>query len=186
MLFFYYINKFIKTFLIFKIELYLYKNISFFINNKLLIITMKILKNHFKYYFKILTCISCIDFFDNKNRFKFVYELLSIKYNNSIRLKLINNEITPIFSIKMIFINAIWWEYECWDMFGVIFIHQKNCLRLLTDYGFQGFPLRKDFPIFGFIDTKFNIKQNKMCYNNIDLAQNFRLFFFNSPWEIFL
>ena len=168
-----------------KIELYFFTQNCFLLQNIIFKQLLKILKYHFKYYFKILTCISAIDFPENKNRFKLIYEILSIKYNNRIRLKISINEITPIYSIEKIFVGSIWWEYECWDMFGIIFLKQNNVIRLLTDYGFQGFPLRKDFPLSGFIDAKYNLVKNRICYENLELSQNYRIFSYNSPWENF-
>ena len=94
------------------------------------------------------------------------------------------NEIQSVYSVEKIYIGATWWEAECWDMFGVIFTNQKNMVRLLTDYGFQGFPLRKDFPLTGFIETRYNLVKNRITYSNLELTQNFRVFIFKSPWDI--
>lgn len=143
---------------------------------------LSILKYHFKYQFKILTCISAVDYIINKNRFIIVYEILALKFNNRLRLKTVVNEIIPIYSIKNIFIGAVWWEDEIWDLFGILFLKRKNLVRLLTDYGFQGFPMRKDFPLSGFIDIKYNLIKNKILYNNLEFSQNYRIFIYNSPW----
>lgn len=144
--------------------------------------TLHIFKNHFKYNFKILTAISCTDYLKNLNRFSIFYEILSIKYNNRLRLKILTNELLPIYTIKSIYISAIWWEDEIWDLFGVTFLKRKNLIRLLTDYGFIGFPLRKDFPLSGFNDCKYSLITNKICYNNLETAQKIRNFYFASPW----
>lgn len=174
--------KFNKIIPIFKIELYQGQNCYYF-ENKNLKNLFKILKTHYKFYFKILTFISAIDFPENKNRFKLVYELMSIKYNNRIRIKVLLNEFVPVHSIEQIYICATWWELECWDMFGIVFIKKDKITRLLTDYGFQGFPLRKDFPLSGFIDSRYNITKNRITYENLELAQNYRVFLNNSPWS---
>ena len=165
-----------------KIELYSMQS-CIYTENLVLINVAKILKNHFKYSFKVLTCISAVDYPENLNRFKLVYELLSLKYNNRLRLKLLVNEIVPVKSVEKVFVAATWWEYECWDMFGIMFLRQANVIRILTDYGFQGFPLRKDFPLSGFIDSKYNSLKNRISYENLELAQNYRIFSYKSPWE---
>lgn len=174
-------NKIIYTIPILKIQFFL-SNIFLFFKSTILINIFKIIKYHFKYQFKILVCISGIDYIENENRFNIIYEVLSLKFNNRLTLKIIANEIIPIFSIKTIYIAAIWWEDEIWDMFGIIFLKRKNLIRLLTDYGFQGFPLKKDFPLSGFVDIKYNLVNNKIFYNNIELTQNYRIFNYSSPW----
>jgi len=145
-------------------------------------IVCKVLKNHFKYYFKILTIISPIDYPNYFNRFSLIYDFLSIKYNNRLRLKILTNEIVPVYSINSVFISANWWEDESWDMFGIIFLKRKNLIRLLTDYGFKGFPLKKDFPLTGFVDCQYSNITNKICYNFLETSQKFRNFNFTSPW----
>ena len=144
--------------------------------------TLKILKNHFNYQFKMLTCISCIDYLKNLNRFYLVYELLSLKYNSRVRLKILANELAKVDSIENVFLGATWWESEIWDMFGVYF-NQKNLTRLLTDYGFKGYPLRKDFPLTGFSELQYNFVKTKVTYKKIELSQEFRTFTYESPWE---
>lgn len=165
-----------------KIEFYNYQY-CLFIKAFLFKIILKILKYHFKYNFNLLIFIAGVDFPENKNRFKIIYELLSLKFNNRVRVKITTNEIIAIHSIKHVFISANWWEDELWDMFGILFLRHKNLIRLLTDYGFQGFPLRKDFPLSGFIDLKYNLMKNKILYEKIELSQNYRIFNFMSPWE---
>ena len=165
-----------------KIQLFLF-NFCLTINTKILLNIFKILKYHFKYQFKLLIYITALDFLNNNNRFTIIYEILSIKFNNRLRIKILINEIITVFSIKNVYLASIWWENEIWDMFGVIFLKRNNLIRLLTDYGFQGFPLRKDFPLAGFIDLKYNLIKNKISYNNLELTQNYRNFVFNSPWN---
>lgn len=110
----------IKVLPIVRFELY-NKESSFVIQTNLLNNVMLVLKNHFKYQFKVLTCISGVDYTENLYRFQVVYELLSIKYNSRIRIKVLVDELTPINSIEKIFPAASWWESEVWDMFGVFF-----------------------------------------------------------------
>lgn len=155
----------------------------FLVQTNLLNNILIIFKNHFKYQFKILTCISGIDYPENLYRFKIVYELLSVKFNSRVRLKVILDELTPMNSIKNVFPGATWWECEIWDMFGIFFLNQENLTRLLTDYGFQGYPLRKDFPLTGFNESRYNVIKNRVVYENIELAQEYRVFEYMSPWE---
>ena len=149
----------IKILPIVRFELY-NKESSFLIQTNLLNEILTIIKNHFKYQFKVLTCISGVDYPENLYRFQIVYELLSIKYNSRLRLKVLVDELTPVNSIEKIFPAATWWECEIWDMLGVFFLNQHNLTRLLTDYGFQGYPLRKDFPLSGFTESKYNLTKN--------------------------
>jgi len=172
----------IKILPIVRFELY-NKESSFLIQTNLLNEILTILKNHFKYQFKVLTCISGVDYPENLYRFQIVYELLSIKYNSRLRLKVLVDELTPVNSIEKIFPAATWWECEVWDMFGVFFLNQHNLTRLLTDYGFQGYPMRKDFPLSGFTESRYNSTKNRVVYEKLELAQEYRTFEFISPWE---
>jgi NADH:ubiquinone oxidoreductase subunit C len=156
---------------------------GFFATNYIFKDLLYVLKNHFKYYFKVLTYISGLDYPENLNRFKLVYDFLSIKYNNRLRLKISVDETIPVKSISYIFIGSVWWECEAWDMFGIIFSRQKIIVRLLTDYGFYGYPLRKDFPLSGFLESKYNLLKDKICYDKLELAQSYRLFRQKSPWS---
>jgi len=174
----------IKILPIVRFELY-NKESSFLIQTNLLNEILTIFKNHFKYQFKVLTCISGVDYPENLYRFQVVYELLSIKYNSRIRLKVLVDELTPVNSIEKIFSAATWWECEIWDMFGIFFLNQYNLTRLLTDYGFQGYPLRKDFPLSGFTESRYNSTKNRVVYENLELAQEYRTFEYISPWENF-
>lgn len=156
---------------------------SFLIKTNFLTNNLIILKNNLNYQFKMLTCISGSDYPDNYYRFSVLYELLSIKYNSRLRIKAIIDEITPLNSIEKIFIGASWWENEAWDMFGIFFSNKINITRLLTDYGFQGYPLRKDFPLTGFNESRYSVTKSRVVYENIELAQEYRTFDYISPWE---
>lgn len=174
----------IKILPIVRFELYNKEN-CFLIKTSLLKDILTVFKNHFKYQFKILTCISGVDYPENLYRFQIVYELLSVKFNSRLRIKVLVDELTPVNSIEKIFPAATWWECEIWDMFGVFFLDQYNLTRLLTDYGFQGYPLRKDFPLSGFTESRYNVIKSRVVYENIELAQEYRTFEFISPWENF-
>lgn len=140
-------------------------------------------KNHVLCQFKILTCISGVDFPNKKYRFKLVYELLSIRYNSRIRLKVSTDELLPIDSADKIFSAAGWYECEIWDMFGVFFSNHSNLKRILTDYGFEGYPLRKDFPLSGFIEVRYNELKKRVLNEPLELSQEYRTFNYVSPWE---
>lgn len=174
----------IKILPIIRTELYA-KDCSLLVKTNLLSEILIILKTHFKYQFKVLTCISGVDYPENLYRFQVVYELLSLKYNSRLRIKVFLNELTPMSSVEKIYSGATWWECEIWDMFGLFFFNQTNLVRLLTDYGFQGYPLRKDFPLTGFIESRYNLTKNKVVYEKLELAQEYRVFDSISPWEIF-
>lgn len=174
-------NKINSTLPVLKIQCFS-NNICIYLKSVFLQNILKVLKTHFKYQFQILTCISGTDYIENINRFIVTYEILSTRFNNRLRLKIIVNEAIAIQSVKTIYLTAIWWEDEIWDMLGVIFLKRKNLTRLLNDYGFQGFPLRKDFPLSGFVDIKYNLTTNKIQYDNIELTQKYRVFNYQSPW----
>jgi NADH-quinone oxidoreductase subunit C len=172
----------IKVLPILRLELY-YKENNFLFKTNLITKVITIIKNHFKYQFKVITCISGVDYPENLYRFNVIYELLSIKFNSRIRLKIVINELTPVNSIENIFPGASWYECEIWDLYGVFFINKVNLTKLLTDYGFQGYPLRKDFPLTGFTELRYNNIKNRIVYENMELAQEYRIFDFLSPWE---
>ena len=166
------------------IQLYVFNlQLNLLIQTSLLKNILTIFKNHFTYCFKNLTCISGSDYPENCCRFNVLYEFLSIKYNSRIRIKAIMSESIPINSIEKVFNGADWWESEVWDLFGVFFLNKENTTRLLTDYGFQGYPLRKDFPLTGFSESRFNITKNRIIYENIELAQQYRIFNHATPWK---
>ena len=159
------------------------QEISFIVKRNHVIQILHFLKNHVKCQFKILTCISGVDYPANKYRFKVVYELLSTRYNIRIRVKVLTNELSPIESSEQIFKAASWYESEIWDMYGVFFLNHPNLTRLLTDYGFEGYPLRKDFPLSGFVETSYDYARKRVANERIELSQEYRVFKFTSPWE---
>ena len=172
----------IKILPVVRLELYNKEN-SLFVSTNLLNEILTILKNHFKYQFKILTCISSVDYHENKYRFKLVYELLSVKHNIRIRVKVFTHELMPIESAESVFKAASWYESEIWDMFGVFFVKHPNLVRLLTDYGFEGYPLRKDFPLSGFVEASYDYTRKRVTNERVELSQEYRAFTFISPWE---
>jgi len=129
------------------------------LNNLLVCLTL--LKGHIAFQYNLLSCISGVDSLNNKYRFSIVYELLSLRFNARLRLKVFLNELNFVPSIVFIFKNANWWEREIWDMFGIYFKQHPDLRRILTDYGFEGYPMRKDFPLTGFIELRYNDAKKK-------------------------
>ena len=159
----------LKIFPFVKLEMF-NKEPSFIVKTNLLEKVIFLFKNHFKCQFKILTCISGIDYPNNSYRFQIVYELLSIRFNSRVSIKCFANELVPVTSIENIFLGASWWESEVWDMFGIFFNSNTNLVRILTDYGFEGYPLRKDFPLSGFIELKYD--EGKKIGQQVEAKRN--------------
>jgi NADH/F420H2 dehydrogenase subunit C len=133
--------------------------------------------------YKVLTCISAVDFPENSKRFEVVYELLSVVYNSRLRIKTYVDEVTAVPSIVSLYPCANWWEREIWDLFGIFFTNHPDLRRILTDYGFEGHPLRKDFPLSGYFEVRYNENQKRVVVEPIQqFSQEFRSFTFNSPW----
>lgn len=171
-----------KTLPILKVQIY-QKEVSLIVRREHLIPILFFFKNHIKYQFKVLSCISGVDYPSTKYRFKVVYELLSVRFNTRIRIKVLTDELMPIESCGSIFPAASWYESETWDMFGIFFSNHTNLTRLLTDYGFEGYPLRKDFPLSGFIETSYDYTRKRVSNERVELSQEYRVFKFTSPWE---
>lgn len=142
------------------------------------------LKDHENCLYKLLIDIVVIDYPEKDKRFSVVYNLCSLKYNS--RLKIITqvNEVTPLISISNFYKNANWMEREVFDMYGVYFQDHPDLRRILTDYGFEGYPLRKDFPLSGFIEARYDDSQKRVIYEPIEMTQEFRVFSFNNPWDL--
>lgn len=133
--------------------------------------------------FQVLVDICGVDYPDRDERFEVVYNLLSLKHNVRIRVKVTTDELTPVPSVSQIYPAAGWFERECWDMYGVFFSEQLDLRRMLTDYGFDGHPLRKDFPLTGYVEVRYDDEQRRVVYEPVKLVQEFRSFDFLSPWE---
>ena len=144
---------------------------------------MKFLKDDANCQFLTLLDVCGVDYPDDDERFEIVYHMLSMTHNNRIRVKLRTDEDTPVDSVTGLFNAANWWEREVWDMFGVAFNDHPDLRRLLTDYGFEGHPLRKDFPLTGYVEVRYDDEQKRIVYEPVKLTQEFRTFDFLSPWE---
>ena len=133
--------------------------------------------------FKVLVDICGTDYPERPKRFDVVYNLLSLVHNQRIRIKVEADDETPVLSITGVHNSANWFEREIWDMYGVMFSDHPDLRRLLTDYGFEGHPLRKDFPLTGFVETRYDNEHKRVVYDPVKLSQEFRKFDFLSPWE---
>src|SRR5690349_10367731 len=126
--------------------------------------------------------VTAVDWPSREKRFDVVYHFLSPTKNARVRVKTETDEATPIASITGVFPGANWFERETYDLYGVLFTGHPDMRRLLTDYGFQGHPLRKDFPLTGFVEVRWDDEQKRVVYDKVRLAQEFRTFDFLSPW----
>jgi NADH-quinone oxidoreductase subunit C len=133
--------------------------------------------------FSILTDLSAIDYPERQQRFEIIYNLLNIFDNKRIIVKFLVENKQEVESIADLYNAATWYEREVWDMFGIYFANNPDLRRILTDYGFEGHPLRKDFPLTGFKEVHYDEEQQKVIYAPVKLAQEFRNFDFLSPWE---
>ena len=133
--------------------------------------------------FKQLVDITAVDFPERRPRFDVVYNLLSHKQNQRIRIKVGIDEDNPVPSACEVHSAANWFERETWDLYGIFFDNHPDLRRLLTDYGFEGHPLRKDFPLTGYVEVRYDEEQKRVVYEPVKLVQEFRSFDFESPWE---
>jgi len=133
--------------------------------------------------FEVLIDICGVDYPEREKRFEVVYHLLSPRLNQRIRVKVMADDVTPVPSVNDIFPAANWFEREAYDMYGIRFSGHPDLRRLLTDYGFQGYPLRKDFPLTGHVEVRYDDEQKRVVYEPVKLTQDFRTFDFESPWE---
>ena len=133
--------------------------------------------------FRQLVDLCGVDYPDRKERFEVVYHLLSLRQNLRIRVKVHTDEATPVPSVTGVFSSAGWYEREAWDLYGILFSGHPDLRRILTDYGFEGHPLRKDFPLTGHVEVRYDDELKRVVYEPVKLPQEFRDFDFLSPWE---
>ena len=141
------------------------------------------LKYHNNCQYKSLSYIAGADYPQKSNRFDVIYDLLSVRYNSRVRIKISLSQLDSVNSCEKIYPAANWFECEVFDMFGIFFLNHSNLRRLLTDYGFEGYPLRKDFPLSGFVELKYNDKKKRIVSEYLELAQEYRTFDFLTPWN---
>ena len=133
--------------------------------------------------FEQLMDLCGVDYPDRAERFEVAYNLLSLAHNRRIRVLVSTDEATPVPSVATIWPAATWYEREAWDMYGIVFEGLSDLRRLLTDYGFEGHPLRKDFPLTGHVEVRYDEARKAVVYEPVKLTQDFRSFDFLSPWE---
>ena len=144
---------------------------------------LKFLRDDGNCLFKQLMDVCGVDHPDDDPRFEVVYNLLSLVHNLRIRVKVRTEEDEPVPSVVDLFNSANWFERETYDLYGIYFSDHPDLRRLLTDYGFEGHPLRKDFPLTGYVELRYDDEQKRVVYEPVKLTQEFRSFDFVSPWE---
>src|SRR5882724_4539576 len=144
---------------------------------------MTFLRDDARCLFKVMVDLCGVDYPDRPERFEVVYNLLSLKLNHRIRVKLATDEESLVPSITGVYSAAGWFEREAWDLYGIFFSDHPDLRRILTDYGFEGHPLRKDFPLTGYVELRYDEEQKRVVYDKVKLKQEFRSFDFVSPWE---
>jgi len=143
------------------------------------------LKDNHQCQFASLVDIAGMDVPARPNRFEIIYNLLSLRYNSRVRVRTYTDELTPIDSCNGVFKAANWYEREIWDMYGVYFANHPDLRRILTDYGFEGHPQRKDFPLSGYVEVRYDDEVKRVVVEPVELTQEFRKFDLSSPWEQF-
>jgi NADH-quinone oxidoreductase subunit C len=136
-----------------------------------------------RFAFEQLIDLCGVDWPERAERFDVVYNLLSVSLNQRVRVIVTTDETTPVASVHGVWPVATWWEREAWDLFGIAFSGQPDLRRILTDYGFEGHPLRKDFPLTGYVEVRYDEDRKQVVYEPVRLTQDFRSFDFLSPWE---
>ena len=144
---------------------------------------MTFLRDDVNCQFKQLMDVCGVDYPEDEQRLEVVYNLLSLTHNNRIRVKVRTDEDTPVPSVTGVYSSAAWFELEAWDLLGVLFSDHPDLRRIMTDYGFEGHPLRKDFPLTGHVELRYDDEKKRVVYEPVKLTQDFRSFDFLSPWE---
>ena len=141
------------------------------------------LRDHPETRLSMMIDLTAVDYPARNPRFELVYQLLSPYLNYRLRVKAMVNDDTPIESVTGVYPSANWYEREVWDMYGLLFANHPDFRRILTDYGFSGHPLRKDFPLTGYTEVRYDDAQKRVVYEPVNLPQEYRNFEFSSPWE---
>jgi NADH-quinone oxidoreductase subunit C len=153
------------------------------IHKKSIVPFLIVLRDDKEFGFRQLVDVCGADYPDRPERFEVIYNLLSHTHNTRIRVKITTDENTPVDSVSSVFSSATWFEREAWDMYGIYFNNNPDLRRILTDYGFDGHPLRKDFPLTGYVELRYDEQLRRVVYEPVKLQQDFRAFDFLSPWE---
>jgi NADH-quinone oxidoreductase subunit C len=144
---------------------------------------LRFLRDDSRCLFWCLIDITAVDWPSRERRFDVVYHLLSPKHNARVRIKIETDETTQVASVIEVYPSADWYEREIYDLYGIVFSGHPDLRRILTDYGFEGYPLRKDFPLTGFVEVRYDDELKRVVYEPVRLTQEFRNFDFLSPWE---
>jgi NADH-quinone oxidoreductase subunit C len=144
---------------------------------------MTTLRDDPRFAFEQMMDLCGVDWLERADRFDIVYNLLSVSLNQRVRVIVTTDTTTPVPSIHSIWPVATWWEREAWDLFGIVFSGQPDLRRILTDYGFEGHPLRKDFPLTGYVEVRYDEDRKQVINEPVRLTQDWRTFDFLSPWE---
>nr|WP_256476286.1 NADH-quinone oxidoreductase subunit C [Siccirubricoccus soli] len=145
--------------------------------------SMRLLRDDPRFAFEQCMDICGTDWPEKPERFEVIYNLLSLTLNQRLRVVVSTDAATPVPSVVEVWPTATWYEREAWDMYGIVFAGQTDLRRLLTDYGFEGHPLRKDFPLTGYVEVRYDEERKQVVYEPVKLTQDFRNFDFLSPWE---
>ena len=148
-----------------------------------LIALVTYLRDDQQFKFKQLVDVTAVDQPERALRFDVVYQLLSLHHNIRLRIKVATDEATTVPSLHDLYASALWFEREVWDMYGIVFTGNPDLRRILTDYGFEGHPQRKDFPLTGYVELRYDAQQARVVYEPVKLNQAYRSFDFLSPWE---
>lgn len=176
-------GKYLKDILPFYAVQILKNNIVCVVNPKHLLFVLFFLRDHSNCQYKVLTSITATDYPQIFHRFELSYELLSLRFNTRLRIKTFVNSSCFVKSATLVFNSANWWEREIWDLFGVFFLAHPDLRRLLTDYGFEGHALRKDFPICGYSEVRYDDTVKRVICEPLEMAAEFRSFNFESSWS---
>lgn len=148
-----------------------------------LLALMLVLRDDPRFAFEQMMDLCGVDWPERAERFDVVYNLLSVSLNQRLRVVVPTDDAAPVPSVHTVWPVATWWEREAWDLFGIVFSGQPDLRRILTDYGFDGHPLRKDFPLTGHVEVRYDDERKQVVYEKVKLVQDFRSFDFLSPWE---
>jgi len=149
-----------------------------------LVAVMTTLRDDPRFAFEQVMDICGVDWLERvEERFDVVYNLLSVSLNHRLRVIVRTDEKTPVPSVHTLWPAATWWEREAWDLYGIVFSNQPDLRRILTDYGFEGHPMRKDFPLTGYVEVRYDEERKQVVYEPVKLTQDWRTFDFLSPWE---
>jgi NADH-quinone oxidoreductase subunit C len=160
-----------------------YGELSLTVHRETVLDTIRLLHDDPELRFVSITDVCGVDYPEREERFEVVYHLLSPYKNTRVRVKVHTDDETPVPSITSVFPGADWFERETYDLYGILFSGHPDLRRILTDYGFDGYPLRKDFPTTGYVEVRYDEERKRVVYEPVKLAQEFRQFDYLSPWE---